>query len=61
MSKNDSFKRFRVIQNVGVLDDLTGEVLSTFRDFCDALNKVDERANLNAELYFDLLYKDDDN
>ena len=60
MSKNDSFKRFRIIPNVGVKDDLTGEILSTFRDFCNALNKVDERANLNAELYYDLLYKDED-
>ena len=57
MTKRDDCKRFKVIKNVGVLDDLTGEVLSTYRDLARVLNEVDERANKNAEMYYDLLYE----
>ena len=57
MTKRDDCKRFKVIENVGVLDDLTGEVLSTYRDLARVLNEVDERANKNAEMYYDLLYE----
>ena len=57
MTKRDDCKRFKVIENVGVLDDLTGEVLSTYRDWARVLNEVDERANKNAKMYYDLLYE----
>ena len=57
MTARDDCKRFKVIRDVGVLDDLTGEILTTFRDFARALNTIDERANKNAEMYYDLLYE----
>ena len=57
MTKRDDCKRFKVIRDVGVLDDLTGEILTTFNDFARALNTIDERANKNAEMYYDLLYE----
>lgn len=55
--KNNEFKRFRVIPNVGILDDLTGEIYTTNRDICNLLNNEDNQRNEIAEKYYDLLYK----
>lgn len=57
MTKREDIKRFYVIPNVGVCDDLTGKIYHTYRDFAKLLNQIDERANKNAEDYYDLLMK----
>ena len=46
-------KRFRM-QGGLVVDDLTGETYGTLRECCDALNQESERADRNAELYFNI-------
>lgn len=50
-------KRFRVIPHVGIEDDLTGQTFTNFKVLCNVLNKIDERANKNAEKYYDILNK----
>jgi len=50
-------KRFRVIPHVGIEDDLTGQTFTNFKELCNVLNKIDERANKNAEKYYDILNK----
>lgn len=50
-------ERFRLIQGVGIEDDLTGKTYTTFREICDVLNKVNRKSDKNAELYFDVLEK----
>lgn len=56
MSKRDDCKRFYVIPNVGVKDDLTGEVLTSYKDFAKALNCIVKKADNIAEKYYDLLF-----
>lgn len=36
-------ERFRVINDVGIEDDLTGETYTNFRQICAVLNKVNRR------------------
>ena len=40
-----------------IVDSLTGERISGNQKTCDLLNKLDKRANENAEKYFDALKK----
>ena len=49
-------KRFRQIPHVGIYDELTGRILTTLQECCIMLNKESERADRNAELYYDELY-----
>lgn len=49
MTKRDDCKRFKVIKNVGVLDDLTGKIYNNYRDICKLLNDEDKRRNEIAE------------
>lgn len=49
MTKRDDCKRFRVIRDVGVLDDLTGKIYNNYRDICKLLNDEDKRRNEIAE------------
>lgn len=49
MTKRDDCKRFEIIKNVGIQDNLTGELLMTMRDCCRVLNENDERANKVVE------------
>lgn len=53
MTKRNDFKRFRVIPDVGVYDELTGNISSTHRELCSQLNYLSEKADHNAELYYD--------
>lgn len=56
MTKRDDCKRFRVIRNVGVLDDLTGKIYNNYRDICKLLNDEAERRDEIAEELFDLKF-----
>ena len=56
MTKRDDCKRFKVIENVGVLDDLTGKIYNNYRDICKLLNDEDKRGNEIAEELFDLKF-----
>lgn len=56
MTKRTDCKRFRVIPHVGVKDNLTGEIHSTYKEFAKALNKESERADRIAEEYYDFRY-----
>lgn len=47
-------KRFRVIQNVGIEDDLTGKIYSNYREICELLNSENDRRNEIAEELFEL-------
>lgn len=47
-------KRFRVINGVGVYDELTDRTYSTHRKLCELLNKENDRANRNVEQYDDV-------
>ena len=49
MTVRDDCKRFRVIRDVGVLDDLTGKIYNNYRDICKLLNDEDKRRNEIAE------------
>lgn len=40
-----------------IVDTLTDERISGNQKTCDLLNKIDKRANDNAEKYFDVLQK----
>ena len=59
MTKRTDCKRFKVIPHVGVEDDLTGKIYSTYRDFAKILNDENDRANRIAEEYYDLKYSSD--
>lgn len=52
-------KRFNV-QNGFIIDDLTGKEYNNLRDICKLLNNMNERADRNAQLYYDLLREDSD-
>ena len=56
MTKRDDCKRFRVIRDVGILDDLTGKIYNNYRDICKLLNDEDKRRNEIAEELFDLKF-----
>ena len=47
-------KRFEKIKGLGIVDNFTGELLQTLTDMERVLNKVNERADKNAELYWEL-------
>lgn len=49
-----NMKRFRVIQNVGIEDDLTGKIYSNYREICELLNSENDRRNEIAEELFEL-------
>ena len=55
MKKN--CKRFKVIPNVGIKDDLTGEILTNDRDICNKMNKVSDRSDEIVEEFFDVIGK----
>jgi putative hemolysin len=57
MTKRDDCKRFEIIPHLGIIDNLTGELLLTIQDCCRVLNKTDERANEIVEKYDNLYYK----
>lgn len=46
-------KRFRVADGF-IIDDLTGKQYNNLRDICKLLNDVNDRADRNAELYYEL-------
>ena len=56
MTAKDDCKRFRVIRDVGVLDDLTGKIYNNYRDICKLLNDEDKRRNEIAEELFELKF-----
>lgn len=56
MTKRTDCKRFKVIPNVGVKDDLTGKIYTTHRELAKALNDESDRADRIAEEYYDLKY-----
>lgn len=47
-------KRFRIIKDVGVYDELTGKTYSTYQEFCKLLNLEDDIRNRIAEEYYEL-------
>ena len=51
-------KRFSFNRSIGmVYDDLTGRYVAGDEDTTALLNRVSDRADRNAELYWDLYYK----
>lgn len=49
--------RFRIISNVGIYDEVDGRIYSDIRSICRLLNKVNNRADRNADLLWDVLDK----
>lgn len=42
-------KRFRVISDVGVIDNSSGEIYRSHQNLCKLLNAVNDRADRNAD------------
>jgi len=57
MTKRTDCKRFEIIPHLGIIDNLTGELLMTMQDCCRVLNKTDERANKIVEELYEELYE----
>ena len=59
MKINTNFKRFEYRElSQEIKDHLTGYIYhSNSKDLCELLNQIDERANRNAEKYYEL-YKE---
>ncbi len=47
-------KRFCVISNVGIQDNLTGEIYTNHRSLCNLLNDLNDRCDGFAEELYDL-------
>ena len=46
--------RFHYLTGIGIQDDLTGYTYNNQRDITNLLNNLNERADKNAKLYWDL-------
>ena len=42
MTKRDDCKRYQLIPNVGIEDNLTGNIMTTMREYCHQLNKLNK-------------------
>lgn len=52
MTKRTDCKRYEVLPNVGVEDNLTGKIMTTYREFAKELNHLSDRNDkLVEELY----------
>ncbi len=52
MTKRTDCKRYQLIPNLGIEDNLTGEVMTTMREYCHHLNKLNEHRDNLAEHYY---------
>lgn len=52
MTKKDNCKRYEVIQNVGVEDNLTGKIMTTYREFAKELNSLSDKNDALVEKFY---------
>lgn len=57
MTKRTDCKRFEIIKGLGIIDNLTGELLMTMQDCCRILNQTDERSDQVVEDTYEELYR----
>lgn len=56
MTKRTDCKRFEIIKNVGIQDNLTGRLMLTMTECCNQLNKESNKADQLAEELYNIKY-----